>query len=65
MIEWKSKKKNVTRKKVRKTQKHRDTGEMRTVYEYKQTPSFFNIFASQEPASCTNPKCDAHKGKFE
>ena len=45
-IDWKSKKKNVTQKKVKKTQKHRDTGEIRTVYAHKQKPSFFNIFKS-------------------
>ena len=45
-IMWKDKRKNVTHKRVRKTQRHRDTGVMRTVYCYKQTPSFFNVFTS-------------------
>ena len=64
-IDWKHKKLNVTRKKVRKVQKHRDTGQVRIKYEYKQSRSFFNIFESQEAVACTNPKCEHHKGQFE
>ena len=45
-IVWKDKRKNVCRKRVRKTQKHRESGKMRTVYAEKQKPSFFNIFKS-------------------
>lgn len=61
-IDWKSKRKNVTQKKVRKIQKHRVSGQTRTVYAYKQAASFFNIFASREAADCTNLKCEIHKG---
>ena len=64
-ILWKSKSRNITRKKVRKVQKHRETGAMRTVYAYKQRESFFNVFKSEEAVACTNPKCTRHKGQYE
>ena len=64
-IDWKHKKMNVTRKRLRKTQKHRDTGKIREVFAYKQIPSFFNIFDSQDAVACTNPQCESHKGQFE
>ena len=49
-IDWKSKKRNLTKKKVRKLQKHVKSGKTRKIYEYKQADSFFNVFASREAA---------------
>lgn len=59
-IDWK-KGQNVTRKRVRKSQKHRETGKTRTVFARKIKESFFNIFASREPPVCTNSKCKLHE----
>ena len=64
-IMWKDKRKNVTRKRIRKTQVHRETGEVRNVFSYKKCKSFFNIFTSLEAPNCTNPKCKRHQGQFE
>ena len=64
-INWKSKTKNVTQKRIRKTQKHRDTGEYRIVVTHKQKQSFFNIFKSLEAPECVNSDCSEHEDKFD
>lgn len=45
-IEWKDGK-DVTKKKIKKKQKHKKSGETRTIVKSVQTDSFFNVFESK------------------